>query len=796
MNKTVLKILTISVATMILFSSSGCLSQMSAIENVIDDGQVSFSSIGEQIFENQYPYNEDLLLAIYTSNATTSFSDGVQHEIKAASSIWIPRGIWSSTENGSWDYAFVTTGMGESTDGDYIRIAFMDVDGTSDHGPMIMTPDTDSTRSWCMPSSTGSGFNPTPAISLIAQTLISILNPTMGINVISSLLLSFIGMMKGSSSGFTISDNHFTRTLTWNPDIDWTGQNMAFIAHVLPGEDVSFTTEYAIFGPTYEYLSAGKHIISISAPSISEGGPSAMTIEEREAAGIVTVTKAQLQALAPEFGLSNDEVQEMMDSDDNEFYFTSVAPSCVTEEPEEADQGYGSRDALLDAIAKKISVSEKIIAAFSEDDICDLLDSQEIVARHAIKLESLRALDRLVRFGIHSQNSLERMYDMYWNLIGRANDLVSNFGNDILLSNVSSGYVREALDRGPAIVSDTLDGLRASAMNGIFDTLGDGEALLVGSNWLSGNASRMRMIAEIAASGHPVIMSGNSPDALSTENIGLPTAYSDSADVYGLWHDDNNNITYCYSEIGGELNDSIESAFEWTENSQSNTPTPGQLAPENSVVYSLTKTHGNYGDLIVNTEYDLIEIEDDLYIALTHYKLTGDANVSTSFWDRWTAVSDLRVSCEHNYSFLIDYDPHISPTGNGTQNVNICYPDTQFYIGWSFQIEDTTFHDSSSLLNNTFSLWYDIDECEANDGKSYTIEPGTIAEISTDDIQELIQEIEERLNENIVSEEDRITIKPFRYSETEHYSVTFFRDRTLLPDQTETVECDITVTLI
>ena len=524
-----------------------------------------------------------------------------------------------------------------------------------------------------------------------------------------------------------------------------------------------------------------------------------MTPEEREAAGIITVPRSQLQDRATELGLSDATVQGMMESDESEFYFTSAVPSCVMETPEESGQEYGSKDALLDAIAEKISVSEKIVAAFSEDGIRDLRDSREIVAKHTVRLEGLRALDRLVRLVVHGQDSLERAYDMYWNLVGRANHLVSNFGSEVLLKDVSSSYIREALSRGPAIISDTLDGLRASAMNGPFGTLGDGEALLVGGDWLNGSAARMRMISDVASSGHPIIMSGDGPDALSAENIGLSTAFSGSAGVYGLWHDEESGVTYCYSDSGGDLNDSIESAFEWAEGPQANSSIPEQyLAPIDSVTYSLTKTHGNFGDLKVETEYDMIEIQSGIHLVVTHYKLTGDANVSNSFWDNWTAVADLRVSGQHSHSNLVGHSPTSNTATSGTQQVYLFHSDPhydwEYGTGWTYSMGDAVFHDLTS--QNSFSLWYDVNECQANDGNSYTIEPGTFTEAYASVMDAWIQDIEDGVNANIPNEDDWITIKPFRYSETEHYSVTFFRDRTLLPDQTETVSCDITATLM
>ncbi len=738
-------------------------------------------------------------MAIYTSKTNTSFSDGVQHEIEVASTITIPRGSWNFASE-KWDYPFMFSGIGESSNGNYIRIALMEVDGRSDYGPLRMNLDRDTEYSWSLPSSSGESIDPTPAISLIAQTLISILNPNVGVNIITSLLFTFLGMIKNTSNGYNEENNHFTRTLSWSPDINWTSQSMKIDTKVLssePGESVSFTAEYGVLGPTYEYLSGGKHIISIEAPYIVPDGPSAMTYEEREAAGIITVPRSQLQEMASELGIDYITVQEMMDSEVNEFYFTSATPLCVTEVPGESDQGYESEGALLDAIAEKITMSEKIITAFSEENIRDLSDSREIVAKHTVRLEGLRALDRLVRLGIHGQDSLERAYSMYWNIVGHASDLISNFGNEVLLGNVSSGYIREALSRGPALLSDTLDGLRATAASGLLGNISDGESLLVGSDWLRGNDARMRMIADLASSGLPIILTGDNPDVLSTENTGLPTAYSSSAGVFGLWHDNENNATYCYNDSGGDLNESIESAFGWAENPQSSTSIPEQyLAPVDSVVYSLTKTHGNFGDLIVETEYDMIEIDTDLTLVVTHYKLTGDANISTSFWDKWTAVADLRVSCDHEHSYLYDYEPCVSPAGNGLQAVNLYHFDAEYYDGWSYTIDDATFHNLSIPNNDTFSLWYDIGECQENDGKSYTIEPGTFTEVSATEIDAWIQEMEEELNYGRGEEEEWIEVLPFRYMETEHYSVSFFRDRTLLPDQMETVNCDITVTLM
>jgi hypothetical protein len=791
MNDNVLKILSCAMVIVILLTSSGWLILNSPIDGNSGDEQTSVTSTDEQVLLNSYPFDESLLSALYTSKATKTFSDGVQHEVKAASTVSIPIGCWGTSLDGWWNYKFVVTGMGESTNGDCIDSARMEIDGRSNESsstdPLIMTHYNHSDISWSMPSTSGESFDYTPEITLVAQTLIGLLNPSATVSMVSSLLLSFIGMIKGTSSGYTIGDNHFIRMLDWNPRINWTSQNMVFMADVLPGYEVSFTAEYGVFGPTFEYLSAGTHVITITAPPVPEDGPSSMTAEERDAAGIFTVPRVQLQSRASELGLSDATVQEMMDSDKDEFYFTSATPMCITEESDESNVEYGSQEDLLDVIAEKISLSEKIIAAFSQDEIRDLQDSRAIVAKHTVRVECLQALDRLVRFSIHSQNLLERAYDMYWNIIGHTNDLISDFGNDVLLNGVSSNYIRDALSRGPAILSHTQNGLKASASN-LFNILESDGVLLVSSDWLDVSTARMDLITDLAASGNRMILLGDNPDVLSAENIGLSTAFSGSAGVYGLWYDEENDATYCYSDSGDNLNGSIEAAFEWAETAQSNIYIPEQyLAPADSVVYSLTKTHGSFGDLIVNTKYDIIEVQPDEFVVITHYKLTGDANVSTGLLDRWTAIADLRVSCQHENSELIDYGPTTGPYGVGIQYVDLYDSDSEIDAQWMFIVGDAVFHDQTTMSNDTFSLWYDIGECEASNGRSYSIEPGTISRVYIEDIEESLEEIED---------ETGLEIQSFRYCETEHYSVSFARDRVLLPYQLETVECDIMVTLI
>jgi hypothetical protein len=511
-----------------------------------------------------------------------------------------------------------------------------------------------------------------------------------------------------------------------------------------------------------------------------------MTPEEREAAGIITVPKALLQTKASEIGIDNAQVQKMMNSDENEFYFTLDVPSCCKITSNDDSNIAISKESLLKSISEKISESERIVRAFSSDNVCNLHSSQEIVAKHSLRIDSLHSLEYMIKHTTLCQDSLERAYVTYMTLIERVNGTLSNFGNAVLLNDVSSDYIVEALNRGPAIVSSTLSGLKASAIDTLSNLLND-DVLLVSDDWLNADPARIERIIDFALSGHPIIMTGSNSRILSSDT-NLPTVFSTSAGVYGLWHNEESGETYCYSDSDADVKDSIESAFEWAESHQTSESNNEQnTTPVDSIVYSLTKTHGNFGDLIIETEYDLMEIDTNLYLVTTHYTLTGDANVSTSFWDKWTAVADLRISGQHDHSTLVGYSPNSNTSTNGIQEVHLfhSYPinphyDWEYGTGWTYNMDDAVFHDLSS--QNNFSLWYDVNECQANNGNSYTIEPGTFSETVA-------------VNQSTSATGSGLTISSYVYSEIEHYSVSFFRDRTLLPDQYETVECDMIVTL-
>jgi hypothetical protein len=497
-------------------------------------------------------------------------------------------------------------------------------------------------------------------------------------------------------------------------------------------------------------------------------------MEEREANGIITVPRNQLQSRAAEFGLDSAEVQRSLNSNKDEFFFTSTVPTCNAPR-RDCSEPSGPVADLLEAINEQSSISEKMINVFNTEKIRNLEYSREIVAKHSAILEGLQNLESEVLSGIPDNASLERAYIKFCELMGYSDIGQIEFGETIatenldFLGDLSSEQIENVLRIGPAVLSDNMIGTELLSKANLTSVVA-GETLVVGNEWVVADKNRIETIGSMAREGSPVILSGGTPNVLSTKNTGLPSSFTGSGGVYGLWYDENTGDTYCYSSSGGDLKKAIKSAFEWVEDSKNKASMKSNSETRIPVLYSISSSFGSLGSLTVNTEHEKIGIQPGLYLVQTHYKLTGDAGTSTSFWDNWTAVADLRVSCQHSKTDLVAYSPDSYTATAGIQNVYLYYPDVEYEAEWTYNMSDSTFHDMSG--NTDFSLWYDVNECQANDGNSYTIEPGTLAEM---------------MDQNGV---------PAKYEEVEHYSVSLFRDRTILPDQSYTIDFFTRVTMI
>ena len=158
-------------------------------------------------------------------------------------------------------------------------------------------------------------------------------------------------------------------TWDWNPGHEKVSQYAFFYADVVPENHAELTAEYSV---KYRYApdlfptgSAGTFNLTMNAPP----APTTMSAQEREAAGIVTVSKDQLMSIGAKLNISEATLMTMMSMDQDVFYFTASAPACEVTEPE-PNEFMDISDSLWDSSVEP-DPNEPYVTGFSWGDISE-----------------------------------------------------------------------------------------------------------------------------------------------------------------------------------------------------------------------------------------------------------------------------------------------------------------------------------------------------------------------------------------------------------------------------------------
>ncbi len=142
-----------------------------------------------------------------------------------------------------------------------------------------------------------------------------------------------------------------------------------------------------------------------------------MSEEEREMAGIVTVSRENLNEFSKSVGLPDASIKDMLSSDQNVFYFTTQQPEVTIDDYAvvyNLNQDNATYDSILKAIDFHIDRSEMIIKAFGSDDVSDVPGNYEVCEKHRLRIQELNLLRSDLDAG---RVDLSRAYEIYSNTI-------------------------------------------------------------------------------------------------------------------------------------------------------------------------------------------------------------------------------------------------------------------------------------------------------------------------------------------------------------------------------------------
>lgn len=331
------------------------------------------------------------------SNKISWGSGANSYSVYAASSIGFMGAEWSSARNAwAFNYRFVGTGAGrKGTDAsNLIKIAAMEIEGTSNKSNLALWSSADSKYIGSAPASSGSTPGYSSLISAVAGFAITAIN-----NLSSAYLWSVAGLvdaMRSTVNSQSSSSGYLLRSWNWTGQTHDVGQYFWFIVDVKPYQTAEISTEYTLFGDNYEVLSAGKKYRSLEAgapnsfaaamaKNTNDWNPGMMSNEEKEIYGVEEISREEFDKRADELNISQRSFDEFINSNDNVFYYAhNFHEYEVT--PEEPNS---PKDVLIHKINEQLDKSNSIIEAYSSLEEKNEEDEM-IIQKHIAKQSELK----------------------------------------------------------------------------------------------------------------------------------------------------------------------------------------------------------------------------------------------------------------------------------------------------------------------------------------------------------------------------------------------------------------------
>lgn len=354
--------------------------------------------------------------------------------IYAASSIGFMGATWIPGRN-KWEFSYRYVGTGASRADNLVRVAAMEIKGTSNTSNMAIWTSTSPQYIGSTPASTGSNPDYSDIATALAGFAITAIN-NLGVSYVWSAI-GLINAFRSTVNSQSTTNTNVWRSWNWPSDIKDTGQFFWFLVDVNPSQTVQISHEYMVFGPGYELLSAGKGYRNLNAPGpqsltmmIENWNPGMMSDEEKEKYGIEEIPLEQIEERAAELNISSATLEELYKSGEQVIYFAhnlleyEVRPSA--DELNQDKTVSVTKHALIEEINTQMNRNEQIIKAFSSLENAGE-EVRTIIEKNRIEQYTLK--DLLSKVQLVNGDDLEAI-ELFW----------KELWNDILKKSPPSKY--------------------------------------------------------------------------------------------------------------------------------------------------------------------------------------------------------------------------------------------------------------------------------------------------------------------------------------------------------------------
>ncbi len=278
---------------------------------------------------------------------------------------------------------------------------------------------------------------------------------------------------------------------------------------------------------------------------------------------------------------------------------------------------------------------------------------------------------------------------------------LGNMNRDVMIlsDSMDQDYAVELLFRCTADISIAKD-LTSVDRNSI---------LFIDEDWaLNRNDQKLSDTLRSALSAEmPVVYLGDR-SVLEDDNTGLKrTAFAEGASAYGIHHNSDRDITFCYSVTSDDRKHVFERAYAWGDaiiSGDMNRFIRGSSIPELSFSIKMISTFevecDEFGWMRGMNTYSLAYENNYGLNYLTHYRLQSMPGIGCKTTDM--TIESYTVGDGHE---LIYYDP----TSTHGHDEMLIKPFVFYDVEWSYFTKGMIIHDGSGFMNDKFKTWHEID---------------------------------------------------------------------------------------
>lgn len=317
---------------------------------------------------------------------------------------------WSSL--GRWQFGYEFVGAGSSGNFDLINGAGMYITEKTNANNLHMLATTDEMYIGSTPESGSTDYDYEEIAFATVGLVVSLLNLHY-----TSIIWSTLGLINTlipTADSVIDSGSNHVRSWSWYPFEKKVGEFFYFYFDVDVNTTASFEYQYAIFGPTFEALSAGlgsRTLVSGASNSLYSLNPEQMTDEELKQYNIEKIPISQLRTKSKNLRIPQQTVDDLIASGAEYCYHTKTIPEY--ESTKTIDEKTLDNESFEYVVEKMINRSQIIIDGYSHGNEDWKEYNESVITKHRNKIIEYNLVLEKLNKGNLSEAEMKELFNVY-----------------------------------------------------------------------------------------------------------------------------------------------------------------------------------------------------------------------------------------------------------------------------------------------------------------------------------------------------------------------------------------------